>query len=184
MYIKMKNALCALCILMICLIADANQAAVDAGQTKIAIVDLGYIIQNATVMINIKNDVDALEKDLSSKVIARELEVKKLKTVLDGMKESDHGFKTTLQKFNQTLKDLREYQQSQKIKIDKAHRDAVDKVHAHVFDIVKHLSDNGKKFEVALPSSQVLFACDSLNVTEFVIQQLNQRIEKINLEIE
>ena len=68
--------------------------------------------------------------------------------------------------------------QEKKTKHERAHLAAMEKVQEATMAIVKVIAEE-KKINLVLPSSQVFYATDELNITKIVISRLNQKLKTL-----
>jgi Skp family chaperone for outer membrane proteins len=145
----------------------------------IAVVDLHSIIENSLAVKDLNAKCEKIKKDLLDKMTLKQLELKQDESRLieqKGQKSYQKDAGVFSKKVSETQK---EYQQ-QKVKLEKAHSDGMMQINRNIVDITKSFCQK-KGCSIVLPSSQVLYAENSLNISLEILEKLNQQISSINV---
>ncbi len=175
---------------ILCIVSSNIVAAGDPDQNtvsritaaKIAIVDLQYILENSLAIKDLKSKIEVITNDLHDKMTQKELDLKKSEEDLVKLKGkiSTKESEKNVTDFNKKVSVAQKYAQQQKIKLEKAHSEGILEVHKVTIEVIKELCQD-KGFNIVLPSSQILYADGSLNITEEVLKKLNTRINIIKV---
>lgn len=154
-----------------------------AEREKIAIVDVQAILDNSLAMNSVKNAVDTISKKFQHEFSRQENELKDQEKNLLRQKEklSEEELQKEVLKFNKKVTNIQKTTQDKKLKLEQAHAKAMNKVNEIALKIISDIAAE-KKYLIVLPSSQVLFANEKLNITKEVLKRLNSRMPSINLD--
>ncbi|MGI4775895.1 MAG: OmpH family outer membrane protein [Janthinobacterium lividum] len=151
-------------------------------EVKIAVVDVQLILENSTAIQSIKNSIDTITKDIQEYITLKETEFKKIEAELVKKQNivSESVFKGEVDLFNAKVNETQKLIQGKKSRLEQAHSTAVAKVNEVTIEIINEFAKK-YNFNVALPSSQVLFADVKLNITSEVITLLNSKLETVKI---
>ena len=115
----------------------------------------------------------------------KEVEFKKIESTLIEKRPSisEEEFQMEVLHFDEMVNLARKEIQDRKIHLDRAHAEAMGKVHETTLNII---SDLAKKHNVDLviPRAQILFAKSTLNMTLEVIDELNNKLKDVKVDYE
>jgi Skp family chaperone for outer membrane proteins len=149
---------------------------------KIAIVDVQLILEHSDAVQNIRKSIDLINDNLQQDITIREKELKKYEDEL--LQKRDHistdAFDKEVQEFDKKVGEAQKDMKKKKTHLEQVHSEAIGRVHKVTMEII---SDLAKKyhFHLVLPSSQVLFANDDLNITQEVIILLNKKLKTVDV---
>ena len=151
-------------------------------EAKIAVVDIEAIFEHSIAIKDLKNVISKLSENIHNEIIAKEKELQGMEEQIKKDKEnlSEEEFTIKIQKFNEMVSQAQALFQKRKNKLEQAHNSAISTVHQASIKIIKELSKK-HEFNIVLPSRQVLFVNNELNLTNKVISELNERLDKINI---
>jgi outer membrane protein len=149
---------------------------------KVAIVDVETILQKSSAMDGLKTALEEILKNLQSEFSNKQEELKNEEAKLLAQKEklSPEEFEKKVEKFNQNVTRAQKLIQEKKLKFQQAHADAVSEVNAIAQKIISDISEE-QGFSIVFPSTQVVYADQSLNITKEVIDRLNTIIPSVKL---
>jgi Skp family chaperone for outer membrane proteins len=155
----------------------------EAAQPSIAIVDLQYILENSLAIKDLRAQIETITKDLHDKMTQKELDLKKDEENLIRLKGKilPNESEKEASNFNKKVTEAQKYAQQQKLKLEKAHSEGILQVHSGTIKVIKEICE-AKGFVLVLPSSQILYANDSLNITQEVLDTLNKQIKTIKVQ--
>jgi Skp family chaperone for outer membrane proteins len=149
-------------------------------QSRIAVVDVVAILERAIAVQSINQSISKISEGLQKEMSAKEVELKKSEEDIikkrSTLKEED--FEKEVISFNKRASDAQNLMQSKKAKLEQAHAEAIAKVHDATIDIIHNLSKE-YGFNLAIPSSQILYVKEDLNITEEVIKKLNEKLKTV-----
>jgi Skp family chaperone for outer membrane proteins len=110
------------------------------------------------------------------------LKVKFLKFLLFLYKEKTDKkkYEAEITAFQTKLLEAQKYAQQSKIKLEKAHSQGIMQINKYVIEIVAEICSK-KGCNVVLPSSQLVYAADNLNISPDVLNELNAKIKSIKI---
>ncbi len=151
-------------------------------EAKIAIVDVQSILENSVAIKEIKKSIELLGEKISKDINHKENELKKSEDELLKKKAilSEAVFEKEADIFNKKVGEAQKEVQNRKNKLEHIHNEAIAKVHKVTMDIVGEIVKKND-IKVVIPSSQVLFAAEELNITSEVITQLNSRLKTVKI---
>lgn len=150
--------------------------------TRIAIVDFQLIQKNSTAMVDIQKQIEdrrlfyqeqisAQERDLR----ANDQELIRQRSVL-----SAEAFALKRREFEAKVAQVQREVQDRKRELDQAFEYGTNQVQLVINDIVAELSKQ-KNFNIVLSRQQIVFAENSLNISEEIIQILNERLPLVEV---
>lgn len=149
-------------------------------QSRIAIVDVHAILEKAIAVQDIKKSIDKISESLQKEMTAKEIELKKKEEEIIKKRSTLTGdsFEKEVVAFNKKASEAQQAMQKKKVKLEQAHAEAIAKVHDTTIEIIHNLSKE-YGFNVAIPSSHVLYAKEDLNITAEVITKLNEKLKTV-----
>ena len=151
-------------------------------EVKVAVVDVQSILESSIAISGVRKSIDAISHDIQKYVTSKEQEFKAIEEEL--IKKRNHlteqVFEKEVNNFDEKVNNAKKEMQGRKAKLEQAHAIAVSKVHEVTMEIINELARK-YNFNLAIPSSQVLFASSDLNVTAEVITLLNSRLKSVKV---
>lgn len=165
------------------LFAFKAQAAENKYQSRIAVVDVHAILERAIAVQDIRKFIDKISEGLQKEMSAKEVELKKSEEEIIKKRStlSEEAFEKEVAAFNKKAAGAQHTMQNKKVKLEQAYAEAIAKVHDTTIEIIHHLSKE-YDFNIALPSSQALYAKEDLIITEEVIKRLNEKLKTITVD--
>lgn len=153
-----------------------------ASANKIAVVDVQMILEQSKAVSAIRNAAEKINQELQNELQNKENELKILEKKLIESKEQlpQAEFEKEVMKFNKQVTGAQKNIQDRKLRLEQAHAKAISKVNEVALKIISSLASEGK-YSVVLPSTQVLYANDKLNITPEVLVRLNTTIPYVEL---
>lgn len=151
-------------------------------EVKIAIVDVQTIWENSLAMQDIRKSIDKISGTIEKEMSAKEQDLKKIEDDIIKKRGTidEIDFANEVSIFNNKVNDVHRDMQDKKSRLEQAHSKAVAVVHNTTIEIITELS-NVKGFNMVLPSSQIVYAHSSLDITEAVIERLNNRLKTVQV---
>jgi Skp family chaperone for outer membrane proteins len=172
-------------LLAILLLISTSASFSDEDKKKesfIAVVDLHSILENSTAVKDLKSKFEKIAAELREQMSAKEVELNKegVKLVeLKGQKDKKL-YEKEAGSFAKKLSEAQKEYQQQKVKLEKSYSDGIMQINKNIVSIIKEFCKT-KGCHIVLPSSQVLYAEDSLNISFEILDKLNQQICSINV---
>ncbi len=158
------------------------KAQAKGNEITIAIVDVQEILDKSTAVSAIRSNVDKINQDLQNEFSSQEQELKKIEASLIEKKSriSQEIFDKELITFNKKVSDAQKNIHNKKISLEQAHAKAMSEVNEVAMKIISDIALENKYYLI-LPSNQVLYADNKLNITEEVLSRLNKKLLTIDL---
>jgi len=155
----------------------------DYGSEKIAVVDVQTILDNALAVVYIRTEVDKFNKNLQNEFLKLENNLKIKEQELIKQKDilSPDDFEKEVIKFNKNVTKAQKVIQEKKIKLEQAHAKSLSKVNNLALKIISKLALKNK-YSLVLPSTQILYADEKMNITKEVLEQLNSNLPRVELD--
>lgn len=150
--------------------------------TKIAVVDVESILEHSLAIGDIRKSINALSKTIENEINDQEKEYKKRQQELLEVQKtvSQEQFDALVLKFNKSISKIQKNIQQKKIALERAHSQAIEVVHQKTLVIIGTLAKK-YRFDIVLPTSQVLYGKSELNITPEVISQLNESVKEVTI---
>jgi len=178
----MKNTIKILSLTVATLFALSVSSSFAAG---FAVLDIEKIAKESKAVHDIQGKVskkqDDFQKEITKKQSDLESDQKKLeakKTILS--KEAFEKEQKAFEKKIDSLKDLVEKRQNS---LKKASTEAMNKVNDKMKEIITEIAKD-KELNLILPSSQVVFSAESLDISAEVLEKLNKKVTKMDVKFE
>ena len=166
--------------LLISLILSVSAASVFAAE--VGVVDLNKISKESKAVADVQKKIgqkqDDFQKDVDKKKKSVEEEVKKFQEKSAKMKKPE--VEKTQKELQKKLDDLKQYADKKQATLKTALNDGLTKVNEEMQKIVASIAKK-KGLKVVVSSAQVVFSEESADITEEVIEQLNDQITKVDV---
>ncbi len=179
----MKSSKFLIFYILLFLYSFANADDIDKYNARIAVVDVESILENSIAVKNIKDTINLLGKSIEQEVLAKEEEFKIQEKLLLLQKDKikKEQFDILVAEFGESVSIAQKIMQSKKVALEQAYSEAIEKVHQATISVISDLSQNNN-FNVVVPSNQVLFVTNDLNITLEVITSLNEKLQTVPID--
>ncbi len=147
---------------------------------QVAVVDIQLVLDESIAVQDMQKNITKIGDEIENMMRAKEKELKKDEEIIlkrrNSVSEAD--FEKEVAAFNKKLSDVQQMMQEKKTNLERAHVAAMEKVQGSTIAIVKAIAEE-KNINLVLPSSQVFYATDKLNITKMVISRLNQQLKTL-----
>ena len=169
-----------LCLL---LLLALNNSFATPKNTNIAVVDVLQILERSLAVQSIKQGINEISDNIHNELSTKDIEFKRAENDLTKKKGSlpNDEFEKQVATFNQNVSKAQREVENKKRKLEHAHATAMNKVHQVTVDIIHKLAKS-KKFDIALPTSQILYADNALDITKEVLEELNKTLPIVTVE--
>ncbi len=157
-------------------------AAYSAQGQAIATIDIDRISKEAKVVKNIADQISKKRDKFQKEITKEEKKLEKEKKKLDAKKGvlSDSALQEEQKKFFKKVEKLKNNATKKDKILKNAYAKSIKKVNDMVGEIVDELAKEGS-FSVVLPSSQVVYATNDLDITTKAIERLNKKVSKMKV---
>jgi outer membrane protein len=165
-------------------IAMAADAAPAPGNL-IAVVNIQQIMRDSTAAQNVREQLESKQKAFQAEISKKEEELQKEDQDLGKKRSvlSKSAFDEKAGKFRTKATDVQKEVQSKKAMLDNAFEHALGDIQKVVTDVITDLSKE-KGFQVAIPTSQILYADPKLDISSEVLTRLNQKLPKLDVKFD
>ncbi|WP_375359818.1 OmpH family outer membrane protein [Candidatus Tisiphia endosymbiont of Nemotelus uliginosus] len=152
---------------------------------RIAIVDVQSILEHSAAIQSIRKYVDQISKKIRQDLSKKDMELKEIDNLLMGKRNSvsESAFEQEVNDFHKKVNIAQKEIQDRKIRLEQAHAEGIGKVQETIIKIINDLAEK-HNLDLVIPSTQVLFAKNTLNITQEVIVELNNKLKHITINYE
>jgi outer membrane protein len=152
----------------------------SAAELKIAVVDIQAVLQESKAAKDIREKIkkkrDKYQDEITNEEEKLRSEEQKLASQSGVL--SKEAFEQKREEFKEKLIKVQRDVQEKRANLDNDLSSSLGQVQAVVFEIIADLSKE-KGFELAIPTSQILYSDEGLNITEDVLKRLNKKLPKV-----
>lgn len=173
----------------IALLAFASPAvAADAAPSaavNVAVVNIQQVMRDSTAAQNVREQLEAKQKgfqaDISKKEEALQKEDKELSKKRSVL--SKEAFEEKARVFRSKATDVQKEVQEKKAVLDAAFERALAEIQKSVTEVIGEMSKE-KGFALAVPTSQILYSDEKLDISAEVLKRLNQKLPKLDVKFD
>ncbi len=146
----------------------------------VAVINIQDIMRDSLAAKSVKSKLEAKQKSFQSEMTSKENALQEQEKTLiaksktltpEQLEKESKDFRTGVAK---TQRDVA----TKKAKLDKAFADALSQIQKTVVNITKQIATE-RKIQVVMPTSQMLYADPSLDITKEVLTKLNQQLPSV-----
>ncbi|MGE0753963.1 MAG: OmpH family outer membrane protein [Alphaproteobacteria bacterium] len=170
--------------MLLAMAVSGNAQAQDAGH-KIAVVNIQSIMKDSTAAKSVREQLQQKQKTFQSEITKKEealkaedQELAKQRSVL-----SKEAFEKKAEAFRKKATDMQKEVQSKKAMLDNGFEQALTEIQQTTTTIIAELAKE-KGFTVAIPTSQILYADTTTDISDDVLEQLNKKLPKLTVKFE
>ncbi len=157
----------------------------NSNATDIAVLDIEKVAKESKAVVDIQGKVtkkqEQFQKDINKKQGELEAEQKKLESKKNILAKD--AFEKEQIAFSKKIDELKTFVEKKQSSLKKASEAGMTKVNEEMKIIVAEIAKE-KQVEVILPSSQIVYAIDSIDVSNEVIVRLNKKLTKVSVSFE
>ena len=154
----------------------------DLPVAVVAVIDYTKILKNADAAKDVSLQIQKFRKKFSEEVRAEELRLRGVEAKLkrERSKLNSEEFNGRRKKFREQVLAAQKLGQDRKRQLSHAMEDAMRKIQRTVIPLVKEITKE-YGYTLVVEKSQVLFASRVLEITDKVLQKLNQKLRTIKV---
>lgn len=155
-----------------------------AEETKIAVVDIQKIVAESTAAKDIQKQLEKKKNEFQNQINKQEESLMKEDQELGKQKASlsADAFEQKRKEFRTKVTNVQRDVQKKRVQLENASGEALAKVQKSVVGIIKDLASE-KGFQIAIPSSQVLYYEGAMDISDDVLSKLNKDLPKVDVTI-
>lgn len=152
---------------------------------NVAVVDIKYILDNSAAHKDLTRQVDAKRDEYQEEVTEKEEALVKKEKELRDKREvlAKDEYNKQVQSFRQGVAEAQKLVQKRRSQLEKSYVKSLEVIREKTLEIIEDLAEDGG-FNVALPKAQLLYANDDLDITNKVLEKLNDELPKLRLKTE
>jgi outer membrane protein len=151
-------------------------------QAKVVVVDIQAVLEGSTAAKDLKTQLEAKRKEYQKQISAKEEALKKSDAELVKQKAvlSAADLEKKKKSFVDEVEKVRKDVQNKRLSLDSAYKKAVGDIQSNVQKIIEEMATS-QGFNIAIPTSQLIYAQKDMDITKDVTAKLNQRLPKVAL---
>lgn len=157
----------------------------DSNATNLGVLDIEKVAKDAKAVSDIQSKVskkqEEYQKSINKKQTDLEAEQKKLEAKKNLL--TKEAFEKEQVAFAKKIDELKEFVDKRQASLKKASTSGMEKVNEEMKDIVAAIAKE-KQLDAIVPSSQVVYAIDSMDITDEVVKRLNKKVTKVSVSFE
>ena len=164
------------------ILSTATAANAAPMQAKVVVVDIQQVLETSTAAKDLKTQLETKRQEYQKQITTKEDSLKKeeadlvkQKTVLSAA-DMDKKKKSFVDEVEKVRNDV----QAKRLSLDNAYKKAVGDIQANVQKIIEEMA-TAQGFNLAIPTSQLIYAQKDMDITKDVAAKLNARLPKVTL---
>ena len=166
--------------------ADNKQASTEAPAAfNMAVLDVQALLSQSVAAKSIQTQLDAEREQFQKEVSAQELKLKEQEKALiaSNGKVSEEEFNKKKAALEKGVVEARQTLQKRRHSLEEAAGKAIEQLRLEITKITAALSDK-EKYDIVITRQNVVLAVKSMDITETVMTELNDKVKKIDLKVE
>lgn len=166
-------------------LAFATPAFAEAAKPVIAVVNIQQVMKDSTAAKTVREQLESKQKSFQTEITKKEDALKKEDQELGKQKSvlSKDAFEKKVTEFRVKATGVQKDVQAKKAQLDGAFEHSLNDIQQVVTEIISDLSKE-KGFTIAVPTSQILYADKSLDISADVLERLNKKLPKLDVKFE
>jgi outer membrane protein len=150
--------------------------------SEIVVVDIQKVLQEADAAKDIREQIKVQRDKYQADITKEEEELRQSEKKLTEQKSilSAEAFKEKREQFKDNLTKAQRDVQEKRAQLDAALNESIGQVQKVVFEVIAELAKE-KGFKIAIPTSQILYSEDGMNITDEVLKKLNEKLPTVKV---
>ncbi len=163
----------------------AAPAFADTTKPAVAVVNIQQIMKDSTAAKTVREQLESKQKSFQGDITKKEEALKKEDQELGKQKSvmAKDAFEKKVSEFRTKATNVQKDVQSKKALLDGAFERSLNDIQKVVTDIISDIAKE-KGFTLAVPTSQILYADKSLDISSEVLERLNKKLPKLDVKFE
>ena len=164
--------------------AQNTEGASQFAVKRVALVDLSYVLRNATATSTVRELLDSKKEEFSAEFQVREAELLQMERDLNVKRSSLSGedFNKEVQIFQEEVAKVQREIQFKRNSLDQAFQQAQDKLRNLSLEIVTFIAQR-EQLDMVLTRETAIIFRPELNITQEVLSLLNERTKNARIEV-
>lgn len=152
---------------------------------SIAVVNIQQIMRESTAAKSVREQLESKQKAFQAEITKKEEALQKEDQELAKQQSvlSKEAFAEKAKAFRAKATEVQKEVQSKKALLDSAFERSLNDIQKAVNEVIAGLAKE-KGFTLALPTSQVLYADDKMDISKEVLSRLNAKLPKLDVKFE
>ena len=172
-------------ILLALILTVGIHSSAFAEGTKIAVVNIQGIMKDSKAAKSVRSQLESKQKAYQAQISKMEESMQKEEQELGKQRSvlSQEAFEKKVQDFRTKATKMQRDVQGKKATLDSAFEGALNDIQKVVSEIISTLAKE-KGFQVAVPTSQLLYAEPAIDISDEVLSRLNKKLPKVSVKFE
>lgn len=174
-------------LIMFCVLNTSVLAQEIAENTlnDIAVVDVIQLLRDSKAAQSINEQIQQKREVFQKDISAREKELRAMEEALVNEREGGdvEAFNEKRRTFEKGLRDLQSDTQKKRLELDKASAQAIGKLRAEITKITAEIA-NEEGYKLVITRDQVIIVTSDIDITQRVLESLNDQFDTIKVEVE
>ncbi len=160
-------------------------AASAADAPAIAVVNIQQIMKDSTAAKSVREQLENKQKAFQGEITKKEEQLQKEDQELGKQRSvlAKEAFEEKARAFRTKATDMQKEVQSKKAMLDNGFERALSDIQKAVTEIITDLSKE-KGFSLAIPTSQILYADPTMDISSEVLVRLNKKLPKLDVKFD
>lgn len=169
-------------LLLVTMLVFGFSSIAKADDEYIAVVDIQLVLQDSSAAKDIREQIKQKRDEYQKQITAEEDKLRKEEQALSEQRSilSADAFNEKRDAFKEKLIKVQRDVQEKRSTLDDLLTASLAQVQQVVFDIIHDLAEE-KGFKIAIPTSQILYAEEKLNITADVLKILDKKLPKVDI---
>ncbi len=181
----MKSNLLLALLAATCLQFSTAAFAEDAKPVKIAAINIQQIMSDSTAAKSVREQLETKQKAFQAEITKKEESLKKEDQELAKQKTvlAKEAFEKKALEFRKKASEVQKEVQAKKALLDSGFERSLNEIQKSVNEVIADLAKE-KGFTLAVPTSQILYADPSMDVSKEVLERLNKKLPTVTVKFE
>lgn len=152
---------------------------------KVAVVNVQKVMAESTAAKNIREQLESKQKTFQSELTKKAESLQKEKQDIAKQQSvlSKEAFETKAREFNKKETEVQKDVQQKRAMLDGATEKALSDIQKATIEIIAEIAKE-RKLTLALPTSQILYADNTLDISDEVVTRLNKQVPKLEVKFD
>jgi outer membrane protein len=154
-------------------------------KAMIAVVNIQQIMKDSSAAKSASDQLEKKQKSFQAELTKKDEALQKEDKELGKQRGvlSKEAFEEKTAAFRKKVTDVQKEVQSKKATLDNAYARALNDIQKAVTEIIADMAKE-KGFIIAIPTSQILYTDDKLDISKDVLERLNKKLPKLDIKFE
>jgi hypothetical protein len=168
-------------LLLLLMFATLSGNVLAGEPAKVAVVDMQKLLDSSTAASGIKGQAKKEREQYQASVAKEEGSLRKEEAKLAEQRTllTQEAFNEKRRQFNEKVTKVQHDFQEKRTSQEAALKKSLDQVNQVIFEIIDALAQE-EGFDIAIPTSQILYAAKKLDITDKVLERLNKKLPQLN----